>query len=128
MSETEARKAIDAYFTAWNARDGEALQKILHYPHVRVNGRGRVIVTEDIQNAEEHFKGVFDYLSEREGWNHSTLDMVEVIHASDVKVHFKIEFNRYKADGTKYATYQSLWIVTKEDGHWGILARSSYAP
>jgi hypothetical protein len=69
----------------------------------------------------------FNYLAEREGWDHSTLDLVKGIHESDVKVHFKIEFSRYRADGIKYATHQSLWIVTKEDDHWGILARSSYA-
>ncbi|MEE8397746.1 MAG: hypothetical protein V3S89_01990 [Desulfobacterales bacterium] len=68
------------------------------------------------------------YLAENEGWDRSTLDTMEVIHASDVKVHFKIEFSRYKADGSKYAVHKSLWIVTKRDGRWGIQARSSYAP
>ena len=45
-----------------------------------------------------------------------------------VKVHFEVVFSRYKADGSKYATYQSLWIATKKDGAWGIQARSSFAP
>ena len=45
-----------------------------------------------------------------------------------VKVHFEVVFSRYKADGTKYATYQSLWIVTQKDGQWGVQARSSFAP
>jgi hypothetical protein len=30
-------------------------------------------------------------LTKKEGWRHSTLDSVEVIHASEIKVHFKIE-------------------------------------
>jgi hypothetical protein len=37
-------------------------------------------------------------------------------------------FSRYKADGTKYATCQSLWIVTLKDGALGVQARSSFAP
>ena len=45
-----------------------------------------------------------------------------------IKVHFDVVFSRYKADGTKYATYQSLWIVTLKDGNWGVRARSSFAP
>jgi hypothetical protein len=45
-----------------------------------------------------------------------------------IKVHFDVAFSRYKADGAKYATYQSLWIVTKKDGQWGVQARSSFAP
>jgi hypothetical protein len=44
------------------------------------------------------------------------------------KVHFDDVFSRYKADGSKAATYQSLWIVTKKDGQWGVQARSSFAP
>jgi hypothetical protein len=39
-----------------------------------------------------------------------------------------VVFSRYKADGTKYATYQSLWMVTKKEGAWGVQARSSFAP
>lgn len=63
-----------------------------------------------------------------EGWSHSSLDSVEVVHESDVKVHFKIEFSRYKDDGSKYAVHESLWVVTRRDDKWGIFARSSYAP
>ena len=45
-----------------------------------------------------------------------------------VKVHFEVVFSRYHADGTKYATFQSLWIVTLKDNRWGVQARSSFAP
>ena len=45
-----------------------------------------------------------------------------------VKVHFEVVFSRYKADGSKYATYQSLWMVTNKAGVWGVQARSSFAP
>ncbi len=123
MSEAEARKAIDAFFEGFNARDNDAIRKALHYPHVRF-ASGRVRIAED----QSAFKTRFDFLIEREGWHHSTLDSVEVIHASDDKVHFAIEFSRYKEDGTKYVTHKSLWIVTREDDHWGVIARSSFAP
>ena len=33
-----------------------------------------------------------------------------------------------EADGTKYTTYQSLWVVTKNGSGWGVQARSSFAP
>ena len=123
MSEAEARKAIDAFFEGFNARDNDAIRKALHYPHVRF-ASGRVRIAED----QSAFKTRFDFLIEREGWHHSTLDSVEVIHASDDKVHFAIEFSRYKEDGTKYVTHKSLWIVTRKDDHWGVIARSSFAP
>jgi len=126
MSEKEAAKAIEAYFESWNGHDGEANRNALHFPHVRINDAGNVNI---IQKEDEYvpLERVLSYLAENEGWDRSSLDTMEVIHASDVKVHFKIEFSRYKADGSKYAVHKSLWIVTKRDERWGVQARSSYA-
>jgi hypothetical protein len=127
MSEAEAAKAIEAFFNAFNAHNGEAHLNTHHFPHVRINDKGRVSI---VPNASEllPLNDVLANLTKKEGWHHSTLDCVEVIHASEIKVHFNIRFSRYKADGSKYAVYKSLWIVTKKDNHWGIQARSSYAP
>ena len=127
MSEAEAAKAIEAFFDAFNAHDGEAHLNIHHFPHIRINDRGQVNI---VQNASDllPLDDILAYLTKKEGWHHSTLDSVEVIHASKIKVHFNIEFSRYKADGSRYAVYKSLWIITKKDKRWGIQARSSYAP
>jgi hypothetical protein len=122
--EAEARAPIEAFFKAFNARDNEALKKTLHYPHVRINEAGGVNVWKDASEAGTNFEG----LTRSEGWARSTLDSVTMRQNDDVKVHFDVVFSRYKADGTKYATYQSLWIVTKKDGQWGVQARSSFAP
>jgi hypothetical protein len=127
MSEIEAAKAIEAFFEAFNAHNGEAHLNTHHFPHIRINDKGQVRI---VQNASEYqpLDSVLEYLTKREGWHHSTLDSVEVIHASPLKVHFNIQFSRYKADGSKYAVHKSLWVVIKKDDRWGILARSSYAP
>jgi len=127
MYEAEAAKAIKAYFKAFNAHDQETYVDTQHFPHIRINDKGRVSI---VQNASKllPLDEVLAYLINEEGWHHSTLDSLEVIHASKVKVHFSIQFSRYKADGSKYAVYKSLWIITKKDDHWGIQARSSYAP
>lgn len=127
MSATEAAKAIEDFFKAFNAHDTEGHLKTHHFPHIRINGNGQVRITEDASKYYPLDKAL-GYMTEREGWHHSTLDSMEVVHESDEKVHFKIEFSRYKADGTRYAVHKSLWIVTRQDGQWGILARSSYAP
>jgi hypothetical protein len=122
--EAEARAPIDAFFKAFNARDNEALKKTLHYPHVRINEAGGVNVWKDASAAGTNFDG----LTRAEGWARSTLDSVTMRANDAVKVHFEVVFSRYKADGTKYATYQSLWIVTKKEDGWGVQARSSFAP
>jgi hypothetical protein len=127
MSEIEAAKAIEAFFEAFNAHNGEAHLNTHHFPHIRINDKGQVRI---VQKASEYqpLDSVLEYLTKHEGWHHSTLDSVEVIHASPVKVHFNIQFSRYKADGFRYAVHKSLWIVVKKEDRWGILARSSYAP
>lgn len=122
--EAEARAPIDAFFKAFNARDNEALKKTLHYPHVRINEAGGVNIWNDASQAATNFEG----LTRSEGWARSSLDSVTMRQNDAIKVHFDVVFSRYKADGSKYATYQSLWIVTKKDGQWGVQARSSFAP
>lgn len=122
--EMAARAPIDAFFKAFNARDNEALKKTLHYPHVRVNEAGGVTVWKDASEAGTNFDG----LARSEGWARSTLDSVTMRQNDGVKAHFEVVFSRYKADGTKYATYQSLWVSTLKDGQWGIQVRSSFAP
>jgi hypothetical protein len=122
--ESEARAPIEAFFTAFNARDNAALKKTLHYPHVRINETGNVVVWKDASEAGTNFEG----LTRTEGWARSSLDAVTMRQNDPMKVHFEVVFSRYKADGSKYATYQSLWIVTNVAGAWGVQARSSFAP
>ena len=122
--EEAARVPIESFFKAFNARDNDALKKTLHFPHIRIDERGRVGIWNDASQAATDF----ERLTRSEGWARSTLDSVTMHQNSDMKVHFDIVFSRYKADGRKYATYESLWIVTKKDGLWGVQARSSYAP
>lgn len=122
-AEEKARGAVDAFFEAFNAQDQDAHRAALNYPHVRLaSGRVRVVSSPD------DFDVPFDRLKASEGWHHSTLDRCEPIHADADKVHFDVAFSRYKADGTRYATHEAIWIITNHAGHWGVQCRSSYAP
>ena len=60
--------------------------------------------------------------------DHSAWDHRKIIHSSDDKVHVNTRFTRYRADDTKIGVYDSVYVVTKQDGHWGVQARSSFAP
>ena len=123
MSELEARNVVDAFFEAFNAMDGDGIRDTLHFPHVMIAGVN-VIVTEK----PEDFVNLTPRWAETEGWHHSGIDSLNAVQSSDDKVHFLIEFSRYRADGYKYAAYQGLWILTKVDGRWGIQARSIFPP
>ena len=50
-----------------------------------------------------------------------------VVHVGPTKVHIDTQFTRYREDGSVIATYESLYIVTLEDGRWGVKMRSSFA-
>ena len=50
-----------------------------------------------------------------------------IVHISDSKAHvLDTEFTRYRKDGAVISKIESLYIVTREDGRWGIKMRSSF--
>jgi hypothetical protein len=40
---------------------------------------------------------------------------------------FAVEFSRWRKDGTELSPHKSIYVVTRQDGHWGVQARSSFA-
>ncbi len=121
----EAMKSLDVYMAAFNARDPEAWAATLNYPHVRLaSGTVRVWETQEEYAAYMDF----DAFAERFGWDHSAWDKREVVQSGRDKIHFATTFSRFDEDGNKIATFESLYIVTKRNGHWGTQARSSFAP
>ena len=97
----------------------------LNYPHVRIAG-SEVKVWPTAKEYIEEFD--FKRFADQSGWHHSAWDAKNVVQSSADKVHVAVTFTRYKADGTKIETYDSLYVVTKLNGHWGTQARSSFAP
>lgn len=119
-AEAAAKKLIDDFFVAFNAEDNEALQKIANYPHAFLLNSGRMAIA----NTPDELVMNFDAMKEREGWHHSTLGDYNVSNSSPEKVHVELTFHRHKEDGTIYRTVPALWIITKQDGEWGIQFRS----
>jgi hypothetical protein len=60
-------------------------------------------------------------------WDHSRWQRREVIHAGADKVHIDTRFARYRRDGSLLGAFDSIYIVTRVDGRWGIQGRSSFA-
>lgn len=120
-----AIKSLDEYMAAFNARDEKAWAATLNYPHVRLAG-GKVKVW---QTAEDYCAD-FDFgaFAKQYNWDHSQWDKREVVQQGPGKVHVCVTFSRFDAKGNKLETYDSLYILTNDNGHWGTLARSSYAP
>src|SRR5262249_7517071 len=114
----------DEFMAAWNARDAHRLAATCNFPRVRIAG-AKVTVWQTPDDFEkEHLRSI----PLEANWHHSAWDHRQVVQSSDEKVHVALSFTRYDAKGIKIATYQSLYVITKQDRHWGIQARSSFAP
>ena len=120
--EAEVMKVLDDYMSAWNRKDLTAWERTFQFPHYRLaSGRMTVLDRPGMQDAARV------WASAGSDWHHSKWDRRHVINASADKVHVDTKFTRYRADGSKIGTFESLYILTKENGRWGVKLRSSYA-
>jgi len=127
MNEDSAKRgieAVEAFIRTFNAQDHERQADTLNYPHIRLaNGKFTTI-----ENAEAFIAGSRrgEPRLQEEGWHHTVLASLEVVHAGTDKVHIAIRNDRCRADGTVYHSFDTFWIATLVDGHWGIQFRSSF--
>ena len=118
-----AEGALDAFMTAFNASDAAGVNDAFNFPHVRL-ASGTVTIFE--KRGDFTLEG-FESRTKADGWHRSAWDYRNIVQANSDKVHFDVQFTRYREDGSVIGAYKSLWIVTRIDGRWGVQARSSYA-
>ena len=116
--------ALDEFMTTFNARDPQLWARSLNYPHIRF-ASGTVTVWETAEEFAETES--FNRLAAI-GWDHSHWLTRDVTLVSAGKVHIATVFQRFNSANEAIGTYESLYIVTKVNGHWGTQARSSLAP
>jgi len=120
--EAEVLKLLDEYMSAWNRQDVAAWERTFHFPHYRLaSGKMTVLERPGLQEAAKV------RASAGSDWDHSKWDRRRIIHESADKVHVDTKFTRYRVDGSKIGSYESLYIVTQENGKWGVKMRSSFA-
>ncbi len=117
-----ARKCLEEFMAAFNARDVAAFERTFNFPSVRLASNTLAIIEPGYHQPGMFAQGAL------EAWHHSAWDRQDVIHAGADKVHFDTRFTRYRADGSVIGSFDSIYVVTCENGHWGIKARSSFAP
>jgi hypothetical protein len=120
--ESEVMRLLDEYMTAWNRKDLAAWERTFHFPHYRLaSGKMNVLDRPGLQDATRIWASVGS------DWHHSRWDRRRIVHSSADKVHVDTKFTRCRADGSVIGSFESLYIVTKEDGRWGVKMRSSFA-
>lgn len=118
-----ANKCLDDFMAAFNARDLAAWEATFNFPSVRLASSQLVIIDKPGWHPPDTFtRGAL------KEWHHSAWERRDVLHAGPDKVHFETRFVRYRADGTVIGHFDSIYVVTKENGHWGVKIRSSFAP
>lgn len=118
----QAMAALDAYMDGLNRGDETATNAACNFPHVRL-AAGKVTVWEkpgDYRLADFRARA-------GEGWARSQWDERTPIHVGPDKVHLKVAFSRWKADGSLIGRFETIYIVTRQNDRWGIQARSSFA-
>ena len=117
-----AMTALDDYMAALNRGDEAGTNAACNFPHVRLAG-GKVVVWPNHGDYKlEDFR-----TRAGDGWHHSVWDERTPIHVGENKVHLKVKFSRWRKDGSLIGRFETIYIVTLQDGHWGIQARSSFA-
>jgi hypothetical protein len=116
-------RVLDDFLEAFNARDVARWATTLNYPHVRFSAGEVLIWNSAAKFIEENDIGRLA----RSGWGHSTWDWRMLVQSSGNKLHYLVQFTRYDEADKPIASYESLYIITLRDGHWGVQARSSYA-
>jgi hypothetical protein len=123
-AESQARQAMDEFMRAFNARDVPAWSATLNYPHVRFASNE----VRTYNTPEDFTRDMNDYPKRLAPWHHSRWESMKVVQSGPDKVHFAVTFVRYDANNKEIGKFPSLYIVTLKNGHWGIQARSSFAP
>jgi len=115
-------EVLDRFMAALNARDQETLLATMHFPQYRLAG---VTMRVWEQPDASYFAGFLARAGE--GWHHTNWDFRRVIVGGPEKVHFDVQFTRYRADNSPIGSFRSLYVVTRRDGKWAIQLRSSFA-
>ena len=124
MSESlkEALAVLDAFMAALNHGDEAGVNATFNFPHVRL-AKGKVTVWQE--PGDYKLEGF--YTRAGEDWARSQWEERAPIHVGSDKVHFAVEFSRWRTDGSELGRYKSIYVVTRQDGRWGVQARSSFA-
>ena len=124
-SRKAAVAAVEAYLDAVNRRDAQAFAATMHYPHYRVTRAGQVQAWEEAREVASTM--TFDRLAST-GWVRTAAHNVNPVQVSADAVNVALELLRYNAAGEQIARFDTLYLVTREDGRWAFKGRSSFAP
>jgi hypothetical protein len=115
----EAFAVLENFTAAFNRQDAAGMDATLHFPHV-FPGNPMVIWPAPGNSDVTFFPNLV-----ASGWAFSRYTKREVILATAERVHFRVEYDRCRADGSVLSQHMAVWIVARLNGRWGIQVRSN---
>lgn len=110
---------VEAFTAAFNACDPSGMDAVLHFPHLILTDEELIVWKTPGQLPEAYFEDL-----QAAGWKRSTYHSKRAVLTSHRKVHLLIEYSRDDAEGRPLSHHANLWIVTFEQGRWGVKQRS----
>jgi hypothetical protein len=115
----EAFTVLDSFTAAFNRQDVAGMDATLHFPHVFP---GKKMVIWDVLGSLD---AEFFPILVASGWAFSRYTKKEVVLTTEERVHFIVEYDRCRADGSVLSKQAAIWIVARINGRWGIQVRSN---
>ncbi|HEY7293268.1 MAG TPA: hypothetical protein VH583_25760 [Vicinamibacterales bacterium] len=126
-AEADVMRVLDDFMAAFNRQDAAAEERTYQFPHYRLASGRMAVLNGPGAEAQAGMNAAYRSLRES-GWDHSAWGHRTIVHISDLKAHVDTEFVRYRKDNSVIGSFDSLYVVTRENGRWGIKLRSSFAP
>ena len=120
----ECVRVLDQFMAALNAYDAAAMDRAMHFPHVRI-AEGKVTVYD---RPGSNPMDLFEKLKREDDWKWSRWEKRELVQFNDKKAHYALSYTRVRSDDSVIGGYESLYVLTKDASGWGIQARSSFGP
>jgi len=115
-----AMVCLEAFTDRFNDRDIAGMDALLHFPHIILSDETLTVWRTPGQLRSSFF----DEMAATIGWCRSTYHSKEAVLAGPRKVHLLVRYSRDREDGSEISRHDNLWIVTFENGRWGIKLRS----
>jgi hypothetical protein len=120
----ECMRVLDAFMAALNAYDARAMDRAMHFPHVRIAGGTVTVYEQPGRNPMD----LFEKLKKQDDWKWSRWEKRELVQFNAEKAHYALSYTRFRSDDSVIGLYESLYVLTRDATGWGIQARSSFGP
>jgi hypothetical protein len=117
-----AVKTAIAWMNAYNNHDEAGCDEATNFPLIRLGMKGLIIFKKPPLLPPNFF----DRFSKATGWNRTCWEYRQIIHSCETKIHLSLEHTRYRVDGSVIDICPAIWVITNQNGHWGIKIRSSF--